>query len=335
MGDIMRNKKLNIIVVSVILLLCTGVFLGGSNSYKKVSDYSSAASNLYQTEEPTIAADSRKKIVIDVDTDLNVETEDNTSEEKDIIIIEEDLEGNVIVFSSDEQNETVDKEVKNDIDGNGIMDIIQVIRPYDNSLSFLRIYMNDEQIYEYKDPNLSLMGVLAFEYLDLDGDDNNEIFVVTSTNANSRPLVDIFTLKQTNDKWEPMNIPLNENGCNGFSFKITRGIDEFDFVISSDDMEQEIHFDASQFFARDNSGNDDAILAFQNNHYDEGDQVGDISAWGIWEAKSGTYKGRNCIIALQGIQGAYAYNHHLGYINIYFAYNEQGEVEILNVEHQP
>jgi hypothetical protein len=177
------------------------------------------------------------------------------------------------------------------------------------------------------------MGVDTFEYLDLDGDEINEIFLTAETDANCRPLIDVLCLKQTEGKWNRMDIPLNENGNNGFSFKITRGKDEFDFIISSDDTEQVIHFDATALFTDDESGNIDSIQAYRGNNYKEGDEVGFISAWGIWEASTGTYEGRNCIIALHGIEGPYG--HSLGQIHIYFAYNEQGVVEILNVDYQP
>jgi hypothetical protein len=130
-----------------------------------------------------------------------------------------------------------------------------------------------------------------------------------------------------------MALPVNGNGLNEFSYKITRGKEEFDFIISSEDIGQEIHFDATKLFVDDESGNDGSIQAYRSNHYKEGDEVGFISAWGIWEAKTGTYEGRDCIVALQGIEGPYG--HGLGQINIYFAYNKQGNVEILKVEYQP
>lgn len=229
--------------------------------------------------------------------------------------------------------ERVVHEVVKDIDNNQIMDKIQIVEYEDGSKSYIRFYLNEQQIYEYRNDYIKFMSIDVFKYLDLDGDDINEIIVVAETNANSRPLVQLLCLKEINDLWKPLDIPLNETGNNGFSFKITRGKEEFDFIISSDDGRHVIHFDATIFFENDEFGNYGSIKDYRSNNYKEGDEVGFISAWGIWEARTGTYQGKNCIIALQGIEGPYG--HGLGRINIYFAFNEQGDADILNIEYLP
>ncbi len=228
---------------------------------------------------------------------------------------------------------TAIEDVNKDIDDNGVDDNIQIISLKDGGETCMHVHLNKEPIFEYEDPQVRLMGVNAFEYLDLDGDGANEIFINAGTNANSRALVDILCLKQINGRWSQMYIPRNELGNNGFYFKVTRGKDEFEFVISSDIIEQEIHFDASHFFVDDGSDNIDTIKYYRENNYKEGDEVGSSLGWGICEAKTGTYEGRNCIIATEGLE--VPYGHGLGDINTYFAYNEQGKVEILNVEFLP
>ena len=75
------------------------------------------------------------------------------------------------------------------------------------------------------------------------------------------------------------------------------------------------------------------IKSYHENHYKEGDEVGLISDHGIWEAKTGIYNGRKCIIAVEGIEGPYG--HSLGRINIYFTYDERGKPVILNVKYLP
>ena len=40
----------------------------------------------------------------------------------------------------------------------------------------------------------------------------------------------------------------------------------------------------------------------EGNMYEEGNEFGSIAAWGIWEICSGTYDGRNCLIATHGLQ---------------------------------
>jgi len=92
-----------------------------------------------------------------------------------------------------------------------------------------------------------------------------------------------------------------------------------------------VHFDASIYFVDDADNSRDSIQAYRNNNYKEGDEVAFISAWGIHNAITGSFQGRNCIIATHGIEGPYG--HGLGRIDVYFAYNGQGELEILNIEH--
>ena len=229
---------------------------------------------------------------------------------------------------------TVIEDVAKDIDGNGVDDKILIISLNDDGgETCIRLYFNGEQIFEFEDPLVRIMGINVFEYLDLDGDNVNEIFITASTNANSRPYEEVLCLKQTDDTWNEMEYPTNEDGSYEFPFKITRGEEEFDFIISSDDTDQVIHFDASGYFIDSDTGNADTIQSYRSNHYKEGDEVGFISAWGVWEARTGTYEGRNCIIAVQGIEGPYG--HGLGQINIYYNYNEQGKVKILTVKHLP
>lgn len=230
-------------------------------------------------------------------------------------------------------DESVMTNIIKDIDGNGVNDSVQIISLNDGCRTCMQIFLNENQIFEYEDPLCRMMGIDVFESLDLDGDNSNEIFITANTDANSRPYEEVLCLKQIDGKWNRMDYTKNEGGYNGFPFKITRGSSEFDFIISSDDFKQVIHYDASRYFSDDNSGNIDTIQSYRKNHYKKGDEVGFISAWGINEAKTGTYKGKNCIIALQGIEGPYG--HGLGHINIYFDYNEQGKVNILTVKYLP
>ena len=66
--------------------------------------------------------------------------------------------------------------------------------------------------------------------------------------------------------------------------------------------------------------------------YKEGDDFGSIAAWGIWEICSGTYDGRNCLIATHGLQGPEGKFDTIGLVDIYFDYNEKGLVNILDME---
>lgn len=224
------------------------------------------------------------------------------------------------------------EEMTKDLDGNGTEDSLQIVSLDDEGImNCLHVYFNGEKIYEHSIEDLRFMGLFAFEYLDLDGDNVNEIFITADTNTNSRPYTELLCLKEEGGVWNRMTLPQNEHGLNGFPIKITRGNDEFDFVISSDYISQPVHFDSSAYFRDDDSGNIDTIQTYRANNYKEGDEVGFISAWGIHKARSGSYNGRNCIIATHGIEGPYG--HGLGKIDIYFAYDPQGELELLHVEH--
>lgn len=222
------------------------------------------------------------------------------------------------------------QELSKDIDDNGVMDLVQIIVREDDS-EYVQVIFNGADIFQYEWDDLRLISIEAFEYLDLNRDGENEIFITIYPNVNSRPLIEVLSLKQSNVGWNMMELPLNELGNNCFSFNITRGKDEFDFIISSEYTGQQIHFDASSFFEDGPNSNPNSILAYRNNHYKEGDKVASISFWGIWEAQTGTYNKRNCIIAQQGIEGPYG--NGLGRVIIYYAYDKNGLIEVLNIEY--
>ena len=309
----MKRQKFNIVIKSALLLFLS-MFLNGCGTNWNVKVSSS-------TEESTQAI---TEAVIDSEVTLTPADSPTAS-----VIISPTTTGEpnpAIIVGS------IIEDVAKDLDGNGVDDKIQIISLKDDgSETCIRLYFNGEQIFELEDTLVRLMGVNAFEYLDLDGDNVNEIFITASTNANCRPYEAILCLKQTEDTWKEMEYPTNEDGYYKFPFKITRGKEEFDFIISSDDTDQVIRYDASCYFIDSDSGNDDTIQSYRSNHYKEGDEVGYISSWGVWESKIGTYEGQNCIIAVHGIEGPYG--HGLGKINIYYNYNEQGKVKILKVNY--
>ena len=306
----MKSQKSNIKIMFALFLLCSSVVLGGCSTNWNVNETSSTA----KPSESITAT----------------ETQTETTVTPAVTPIDTPIISPTVTQAS--MTGTVLEDVTKDLDGNEVDDKIQIISLDDDGVETgICVYLNGEQIFEFKDHFVRLMGVNAFEYLDLDGDGTNEIFIAADTNANCRTLVDVLCLKKIEGHWNRMDISLNEMGNNGFCFKVTRGKDEFEFIISSDIFEQEIHFDASHLFVDDESGNIDSIQAFRKNNYKEGDEVDFSIGWGICEARTGTYEGRNCIIATEGLE--VPYGHSLGDINTYFAYNEQGKVEILNVEY--
>ena len=311
----MRIHNCKIKHFTILLLLWIGLLLNGcASSINPEEAYPSEDPSGLIEESETVSDTKEDSSMRDIVTDDGKEIENNSQEANNL-------------------DEIITQEVEKDLDHNNIMDIAQVISKNDFAESFIRIHLNEDQIFEYEDPNVKIMSIDIFEYLDLDGDNVSEIFIAADTNANSRPLTDIFCLKLSGDQWIPMDIPRNHLGNNGFSFKITRGKSEFDFIISSVLSKHEIHFDATPYFIDDESSNHSLLQEFRDNNHKEGDEVGFISPWGIWEARIGTYEDRNCIIALQGIEGSYG--HSLGRVNIYFAFQKDGSIEILNIEHMP
>jgi hypothetical protein len=226
--------------------------------------------------------------------------------------------------------ETKAEELSKDIDLNGVMDIVRILEREDGSV-YIQIIFNGEDIYHCEWSGLRLLSVDVFEYLDLDRDGENEIFITANPSVNSRPLIEILTLKQTDGRWSMLEIPLNENGNNCFPFSITRGKEEFDFIISSEYTEKQIHFDASSFYEDGPDSNPNSIHAYRNNHYKAGDQVAYISSWGIWETQTGSYDGYNCIIAQQGMEAPYG--NYLGRVIIYYDYDANRSIEVLNIEY--
>ena len=295
-----------------ILLLCSFVILGGCGTQSNVKIESNK-------EEPsqTIAVKETKAnaTVKPEDSPTTVKTPTPTTAPTVL------------------PDENVMEEVNKDLDSNGVNDQLQIISLKDGTETRMHVYLNKKQIFEYEDPSSRLMGVNAFEYLDIDQDGSNEIFITASTDANSRELVDVLCLKLMEGNWKQMDLPLNDSGNNGFSYKVTRGKNEFDFIVSSDTIKQEICINASQLFVNDESGNIDSIQAFRKNNYKQGDKIDSSLGWGISAAKIGTYEGRNCVIATEGLE--VPYGHGLGDINTYFAYNKKGILEILKVEFLP
>jgi hypothetical protein len=290
------KKKYYIFLCSI--YLCIFIFLSGCKyEINKI--------------EPTPAIDS---------SNVTAETE----------IITPTITNEPIEANETNQGDTIIQELGIDIDHNGVMDLAQIVDREDGS-NYMQVIFNGDNIFHYETVDIRLISVGTFGYLNLDSDDEKEIFITVYPNVNCRPLIDIVTLKQTDSQWHMMDIPLNEDGNNCFPFCITRGKKEFDFIISSEYTNQQIHFDASSFYKDVSESNINSIQAYRNNHFNEGDVVAGISSWGVWEAELGTYDEQNCIIAQEGMEAPYG--NGLGRVFIYYVYDENGLIKILNIEY--
>ncbi len=203
----------------------------------------------------------------------------------------------------------------------------------------ITMYMNDEPVYQYTE-ELRIFGVGDKAYLDLNGDGQEEIFVSFFPAVNSASLEEWFVLEKTEDGWQMLEMYHAEGDMLSNEFPITVVLDKKDFGLSirCEGWEEEIPFDATAHYERKKeeleNGND-AYKEFMEGQYKVGDVVGGPLPYGIWEIKSGIYKGENCLIALHGLGGPAGMYDDYGGVDVYFNYDENGKIRILDVEFSP
>lgn len=227
-----------------------------------------------------------------------------------------------------------------DLDGNGeqeylLLTVLTDDSEYDMHLSF---YFNGESIYEYDD--LLRLYPTKAEYIDLDQDGEKEIFFAFYPMVNSMPLIEYAVLKQTGNGWKALEMIHGETMLdNAFPISCRYGSTDNTIVIACEGTEKEIIYNIEAHYEniikeyREYNMDYSAYARIlEGNMYKEGDEFGSIAAWGIWEICSGTYDGRNCLIATHGLQGPEGKFDTIGLVDIYFDYNEKGLVNILDME---
>lgn len=226
-----------------------------------------------------------------------------------------------------------------DLDGNGeqeyvVISFLEDSPDYDGHLAF---YYNGELIYEFDD--ILWMSPGEAEYLDLDRDGNKEIFFTFYPHVNSMPLVEYAVLKQTGGSWTPLEMIHGEDMLdNGFPISSQYGKEENTLVITCQGTDQEIVYNFKAYYEnrireeQENGGDPRQYAEILEGRYSEGDEFGGIAAWGVWEIGSGTYDGRNCLIATHGLEGPGGKFDHMGLVDVYFDYDEKGKAHILNLE---
>ncbi|HHV10025.1 MAG TPA: hypothetical protein GXX75_07085 [Clostridiales bacterium] len=298
----------------LILIVLSSLYLGGCNQ-------TVIAKTSLETENADISGIPKEPTVIAPETSRGTPDESANAPSKEPAIAETPL-----------QNETVFSELDKDIDNNGIMDSVQLLERTDGTM-YAAVILNGETIFHYEWEDLRLMSVNSFEYLDFDQDHENEIFITIDPLVNSMPLTEVLTLKLSDGQWRMMDIPLNEIGNNCFPITITKGDGEFDFILSSEYTDKQLLFDATSYYTDDGNIEGNSIQLYKNQHFSKGDTVGYVSSWGIWSSWTGTYDGRNCIIAEQGLQGIGGKFNPLGRVDIYYAFDKNGNIEILDLVH--
>lgn len=204
-----------------------------------------------------------------------------------------------------------------DIDGNGEDEYLQVSElEGDNQYTgHLEFFFNGNMIYEYNDL-LRIDGGEAY-YIDLDQDGKEEIFFTFYPYVNSMPLTEYAVLKNTGDTWKALEIMHGETSELDNSFPITcvYGNQKNLIHISCqgyDDVLNGIHYETGM-------------------KYTEGEKFGNILPWGIWDITVDNYEGKACLVASHGLGGLQEKYDYLGRVNIYFNYDNNGKIQILNM----
>lgn len=203
----------------------------------------------------------------------------------------------------------------------------------------ITMYVNDEPVYQYAE-ELRITGVGDKAYLDLNGDGQEEIFVSFYPAVNSMPLAEWFVLEKTEDGWEMLEMYHEEGNMLSNAFPITVVMDKKDFGLSirCEGWDGENPFDATAHYEQMKEeleiGNN-AYEVFADGQYEVGDVVGEPLPWGIWEIQLGTYNGENCLIAQHGLGGPSGKYDYYGNVDVYFNYDANGKIKILDVEFKP
>ncbi len=230
-----------------------------------------------------------------------------------------------------------------DLDGDGSEEYILVERGDFQGMNSvngrLTVFVNNEPVYQYTE-ELWIVCVDAMEYLDLDGDGQEEIFVSFMPAVNSMPFEEWFVLKKVDDSWEMLEMYHYKDDMldNAFPITVVLKEKEFDFVIRCEGWDGEIAFDATAHYERRKAELDEGngtYEAFMEGPYVEGSVVGSPLAWGVWHIQTGTYEGNNCLIAEHGLGGPWGKYDYYGNAYVYFNYDEKGKINILHMEFTP
>lgn len=243
-----------------------------------------------------------------------------------------------------------------DLDGNGEEEYI-VIDNSDTTISggaLLTVHYNNEEIYRYEDM-LWIFGLGEVKSVDLDRDGAKELFCSFYPAVNSMPLTEYFVLDykgddeasvETHHGWVPMEMYHDEDPLsNSFPISVTMDKTAPMALIACEGYETKIPFDLEKHFANMRAaysiGGEYFGSMYEAMAYDywqmiyrnwrAGAECGWVLPWGIWEIRVSEYEQNPCLVALQGIAGADGKYDDYGDVNIYFDYDQAGEVRILNV----
>ncbi len=236
-----------------------------------------------------------------------------------------------------------------DLDNNGQMDYyIYETGQDENYHGLMTIYMNEEPIYTYKS-EWEIMQAMA-KYEDLDGDRRKELFVSWVPPVNSMPLMEYFVLDKTAEGWKELEMIHGENvHDNAFPITMNYGIHQDILEIGCEGSTVKIFYDLKEHYEKMLEeyaayADSDLYHSFQRvlngADYEQGKEFGSVASWGIHEIDTavchreidGEYIDQTCLIAAHGLQGPEGKYDALGNLFIYFNYDSEGNVQILDMK---
>ena len=230
-----------------------------------------------------------------------------------------------------------------DVDGDGTVDysVDFLVEDGDLITGKINLYLNDNLIYSVEDELPIDSGMLKYE--DYDGDGNNELLFVYYPHVNSMPLDEYVVLKYHNGTWRKMSVPEDANGSNRFPIHVKYGDEPCTLKITCDGSDKTIEYDATEHYkaavkdVEENGGSEEFKAEFERvlagEGFAKGADYGMVLPWGIWEVDSVRKNEEPCIRALHGLAGAQLERYdYLGNLYIYFRFDEDGKVKIIDME---
>ncbi len=200
----------------------------------------------------------------------------------------------------------------------------------------LSVLVDKECVYT-QDNELTIVSVNDTKWIDLDGDGEKELFVSFSSAVNSMPLEEWLVLKETAEGWKLLEMYHSEGNVmnNGFPIIVTLHNKDFDLRISCEGLAKEIPFDATTHYEQmkeeRESGNNSYDFFMSDEWHQEGKIIGGPLAWGIWNIECGIFEGRSCLVAEHGLGGPGGKYDYYGNAYVYFDYDENGRIRILDL----
>lgn len=197
--------------------------------------------------------------------------------------------------------------------------------------SILTVYWNKKAVYQYTNA-LNVIKVSDYQYVDLDGDGERELFLKLLPNVNGAGLVQYLVLKEEREGWRALenHETVGESVTNSFPLKITYSDKPWEAKITCDGYDGEIPVDVKRVY---DAWEKEILEAYGDGYqkaFGKGNQSGEcaqIADWGIWEIGLRRFEGENCLVARQGIVRDYK-DALWGVVDVIFDYDRAGKIRV-------